>query len=1186
MISQKKNLRYSCHRVFVMALSIIFLIAMGGIIGCSDSTSGGSSGAYYLTGYDGVPGTESTSSATLLNAGNTGLKFYAQAPWFVNLTFQVTDQDGAGISGLKTTDFKIHENDVLLDPATANINIRKRDLLPPEYTYQLKTVILIDNSSSVSPEMLNKIMEGAKAFFDPENPDIIDKKKQQEFAIVAFDNAGAPELISDFTTNTSLLNQYLTPGNSRAIQRSYGTANFYGAVIYALSLWDENPSPASKTLTQGFVVAITQGLDTAGLYNIKDAVATRDYDNKRVITVPVGSGISAGILADMETLGNGGYFPVPKTDKTRLPDQITIIQERMLTFADSFYWIQYRSEQVGAPGARRDHIVDLAIAGNINKGDNAGITGTFSSKEFIAGEGVYFNASTSDPSGITEVTYLLERGQAIGSVTDELSALTYSRTGKVPSKFTWTSLNSNVVSVDPKPGNSPAAVVTANNVGETFIRVTDTANGVSANLKVIILLREFSYEILRHVIESERPWNVDATFQVRETDPTNNQWKWIPDMKREEFTLVENKGTALENQVDRETSETNLRKRNRLPSTHTYTLKTVLLIDNSPSTDADGDNLALMKEAAKAFVHRAFINKLDDPDYNKGPILDAAGRNQQEIAIWSFSEGGDSRIVQDFTTDIATLEAAIDAIPRGFGPINFFGGMVDALRLWQNNQAPRTVGSQLRQGVLVVLTDGWDSLFGFVNKGAVLGEIKDNKQVICVGVADDLVTRANLNDLKAFANAGYYSVPASDTDLADTLRHIQDEIVDFADSFYWLHYKSSIFPARNCANTSTLNISINDNSNADQQNITGVFETCDFFDGIAGTVYVNSTATNPWGEDTIDMSFISTDQPLFTSWAAYQAKTLEAVTYKAASAPNYVWSSSNRNVVIVDADTTVYANARAFLRLPANPRAGTAEIQVTDRGNNNSNMIITVRVERVDVPMPVAYYPFDGDATDATGNGHDGEVFGPKLTIDRFGKPNSAYSIVNSILTKSTNYIALNMFYGPADGSNAWAGETIDEITTGAWIRSSSDKIQHIVSFDKSQYWHLTLKNSKEQQNADWAVTNAAGTTFSLVPERDYADGQWHFIVATCDSTVSKFYVNGQEVASRAANGPIGTGLASWGFIGVGSLARSYDGVKLYPHIWAFGADNTFFNGDIDDVMIFHRALTPNQVAMLYQSSK
>ena len=42
---------------------------------------------------------------------------------------------------------------------------------------------------------------------------------------------------------------------------------------------------------------------------------------------------------------------------------------------------------------------------------------------------------------------------------------------------------------------------------------------------------------------------------------------------------------------------------------------------------------------------------------------------------------------------------------------------------------------------------------------------------------------------------------------------------------------------------------------------------------------------------------------------------------------------------------------------------------------------------------PVAYYPFNGDATDESGNGNDGNVRdGAFLTADRFGNSNSAYS--------------------------------------------------------------------------------------------------------------------------------------------------------------------------------------------------
>jgi len=40
----------------------------------------------------------------------------------------------------------------------------------------------------------------------------------------------------------------------------------------------------------------------------------------------------------------------------------------------------------------------------------------------------------------------------------------------------------------------------------------------------------------------------------------------------------------------------------------------------------------------------------------------------------------------------------------------------------------------------------------------------------------------------------------------------------------------------------------------------------------------------------------------------------------------------------------------------------------------------------------LAHYPFNGDAIDATGNGHDGVVYGASLTADRFGNPDSAYS--------------------------------------------------------------------------------------------------------------------------------------------------------------------------------------------------
>ena len=39
----------------------------------------------------------------------------------------------------------------------------------------------------------------------------------------------------------------------------------------------------------------------------------------------------------------------------------------------------------------------------------------------------------------------------------------------------------------------------------------------------------------------------------------------------------------------------------------------------------------------------------------------------------------------------------------------------------------------------------------------------------------------------------------------------------------------------------------------------------------------------------------------------------------------------------------------------------------------------------------VAYYPFDGSANDASGNGNNGIAYGVVPTADRSGNPNSAY---------------------------------------------------------------------------------------------------------------------------------------------------------------------------------------------------
>jgi hypothetical protein len=59
--------------------------------------------------------------------------------------------------------------------------------------------------------------------------------------------------------------------------------------------------------------------------------------------------------------------------------------------------------------------------------------------------------------------------------------------------------------------------------------------------------------------------------------------------------------------------------------------------------------------------------------------------------------------------------------------------------------------------------------------------------------------------------------------------------------------------------------------------------------------------------------------------------------------------------------------------------------------------ILTVEAQNSLTNGLVVYYPFIGNANDASGNGNNGTVFGATLAPDRFGQPNQAYHFQASL---------------------------------------------------------------------------------------------------------------------------------------------------------------------------------------------
>ncbi|HWF18368.1 MAG TPA: immunoglobulin domain-containing protein, partial [Verrucomicrobiae bacterium] len=194
----------------------------------------------------------------------------------------------------------------------------------------------------------------------------------------------------------------------------------------------------------------------------------------------------------------------------------------------------------------------------------------------------------------------------------------------------------------------------------------------------------------------------------------------------------------------------------------------------------------------------------------------------------------------------------------------------------------------------------------------------------------------------------------------------------------------------------------------------------------------------------------------------------------------------------------------------------------------------------------IAYYPFSGNANDATGNGNNGTVSGAALTQDRFGNPGMAYQFDGV-----SNYIYCSIVNIPAGSApralSLWAQSDATN-TAGAnpawWGSQQSLQGFGIEAYGTPYLWAGQLDGGVDVVYSDAVV-----------------DTNWHQLVLTYDGATLAIAVDGvqQNNLGVTANTSI-SGL----YIGSG-LAANY------------------FPGAVDEVRIYNRALSTNDVAQLYQ---
>ncbi|MCX6924041.1 MAG: hypothetical protein NT154_12655, partial [Verrucomicrobia bacterium] len=201
----------------------------------------------------------------------------------------------------------------------------------------------------------------------------------------------------------------------------------------------------------------------------------------------------------------------------------------------------------------------------------------------------------------------------------------------------------------------------------------------------------------------------------------------------------------------------------------------------------------------------------------------------------------------------------------------------------------------------------------------------------------------------------------------------------------------------------------------------------------------------------------------------------------------------------------------------------------------------------------VAYYPFDGNARDASGNGNDGTVNGAVPTSDRNGKAGGAYYFGRGNYILVPNSTTLN---SPASQVTVCAWARIDALDGG---RSDWGPI---VCKATSGSWHYCLEAYNGGSGGPpTALFLGAGIGMSISPAVNL--GQWHYLVATYDGAVAIAYQDGREVGRISFSG---------------SLSVNNDPVYI-------GADlpgsAEYMIGAIDEVRIYNRALNGAEVAAL-----
>ena len=213
----------------------------------------------------------------------------------------------------------------------------------------------------------------------------------------------------------------------------------------------------------------------------------------------------------------------------------------------------------------------------------------------------------------------------------------------------------------------------------------------------------------------------------------------------------------------------------------------------------------------------------------------------------------------------------------------------------------------------------------------------------------------------------------------------------------------------------------------------------------------------------------------------------------------------------------------------------------------------------------LAYYPYNGNANDESGNVYNGTVgAGVTLSTDRFGVQNKAYDFQNGAITGTfvpydldSNYTITAWFNTSATNHNRlflWSDNPAmkKKYTAAGLNRVSSAFVEGYFSTNETSCGGIN--------------DNIAFMPSSASPN-PYLDGQWHMLTLTRNNNLLSFYVDSVFIDDEIIVDNC-TQLQG----------RTTDDFQMGSTPTQFSA----FIGKLDDVMIHTRVLNTSEISYLY----